>query len=143
MWFCGIFDYVIRWKILDMYAYEHVVYLYCLKSIGEQCVAGQHPSFGSFGDILFWFIRRHSDSGIGRTSDVHRGDFLGLKTSIRKLMFYSVQSGSVCNSPILWGNTIYTGISIIQLLVFCYVHFVSAYVTYWVLHSCLFLHCKW
>ena len=32
---------------------------------------------GSFGDVLFWFLRGHSDNGMGRTSDVHRGDFLG------------------------------------------------------------------
>ena len=65
-------------------------------------MAGQRPSSGSFGDIMLWFIRGHYvlvpsgtlcsgsfrdimfrflrghyDSGIGRTSDVHRGNFLG------------------------------------------------------------------
>ena len=74
---------------------------------------------------------------------MHKGDFLGLKTSMRWLIFYSVQSGSVCNSPILSGNTIYTGILIIWLVVFYLVHFVSTYVTYWVLYSCLCLHCTW
>ena len=66
--------------------------------------------------MLFWFIWRHSDNSMGRTSDLHRGDFLGLETSIRRLIFYFVQSGSVCNSPVFSDNTIYMGISIIQLL---------------------------
>ena len=45
-----------------MYVYEYLVYLYCLKSIGEQSVAGKHPSSvlvplgsfcsGFFGNIL-------------------------------------------------------------------------------------------
>ena len=80
---------------------------------------------------------------MGRTSDVHKWDFLGLETSIRRLIFYSVQSGSVCNSPILLGNTIYMGILVIWLSVFCYVHSASAYVTYWVLYSRLILHYRW
>ena len=70
---------------------------------------------GSFGDILFWFLRGHSDSGMEMTSDVHRGDFLGLKTSIRRLMFCYILSGSICNSSVLSGNTIYTRIPIIRL----------------------------
>ena len=75
-----------------------------------------------------------------RTSAVHRGDFLGLKTSMQWLMFCSVQSGSVCNSLILSGNTIYTGISLIWLSVSYYMHSASAYVTYWVSYSHLFLY---
>ena len=43
-----------------MYAYEYVVYLYYLKSIGEYGVAGQRPSSSSFENILFWFIQEHS-----------------------------------------------------------------------------------
>ena len=67
---------------------------------------------------------------MGKTSDVHIVDFLGLETSIRRLMFYSVQSGSVCNLPILSGNTIYTGIPIIRLSDLLYVHSAFAYVSY-------------
>ena len=86
--------------------------------------------FGSFEDVLFWFLQEYSDSNMGRTSVVHKGDFLGLKTSMWQLMFCYVQSGSVCNSLILSGNTIYTGIPIIWLSVFFYVHSASVYVTY-------------
>ena len=71
--------------------------------------------YGSFGDILFWFLRGHSSSGIGRTSTVHRWNFLSLETSMQQLIFCSVQSGSVCNLPILSGNIIYTGLPIIRL----------------------------
>ena len=100
-----------------MCAYDYVVYLYCLNSIGEQGVVGQRPNsvlvlsrifcYGFFEDVMFWFLQRYSDSGMGKTSTVHKGDFLGLKVFIQRLMFYFVQSGSVCNSPILLGNTIY------------------------------------
>ena len=85
---------------------------------------GPAPKFcyGSFEDILLRFIRGHSDSGMGRTSAVHKGDFLGLMTSMRWLIFCSVQSDSVCNSPILSSNTIYTGILIIWVLVSYYMH---------------------
>ena len=43
--------------------------------------------FGSFGDILFWFFQEHSDSGIERTSAIHRGDFLGSRQL--SVLFYS------------------------------------------------------
>ena len=66
--------------------------------------------FGSFKDILFWFLWEHSDNGIGRTSAVHRGDFLGLKTSMRRLRFCSVMSGSVCNSLIFGPRWVYMSI---------------------------------
>ena len=72
-----------------MYALEHAGYLYYWKSTGEQGVADQCPSSSSFGDVLFWFLQGYSGSSMGRTSDVHRGDFLGLETSIRRLMFCS------------------------------------------------------
>ena len=79
----------------------------------------------SFGNILLWFLRGHSDSGMGRNSDVHIRDFLGLETSIRRLMFYYVLSDLVCNSPILSSNTIYTRILIIRLFdLFLCVHYI-------------------
>ena len=93
--------------------------------------------------VLFWFFQGHSDSGMGKTSALHRGDFLGLKTSMRWLMFYSIQSSSVCNSPILSSNIIYIRILMVWLSILFYVHSTSTYVTYWVLCSCLCLHCKW
>ena len=64
---------------------------------------GLAPKFcsSSFRDTLFWFLWRHSvlilsgysDSGMGKTSTVHRGDFLGLETSMWRRMFCSVHSG--------------------------------------------------
>ena len=33
--------------------------------------------FGSFRDVLFWFLWGHSNSNIGRTSVVHKVDFSG------------------------------------------------------------------
>ena len=138
MWFYEISNYVILWNfwLCDS-----------MKDSGYVCIwtcsifmlpekywwigcSGQRPSSGSFGDILFWFLWGHFDSGMGRTFDVHKGDFLGLETSIWRLMFYSVQGGSVCNSPILSGNIIYMGIPVKGLSAFCYVHSASAYVTY-------------
>ena len=103
------------------------------------------PKFysGSFGDVLFWFIRGHSDRGMTRTSDVHKKDFLGLVTSIWQVMFCSVQSGSICSSLILSSNIICTWILVKWLSAFCYMHSASAYVTYWVLCLHLFLHCRW
>ena len=108
-------------------------------------MVGQRPKFysGSFKDVLFWFLRGHSDSDMGRTSDVHRWDFLGLKTSMRRLISRSVQSDSIYNSPILSGNIRYIGILIIWLFISYYMHYASSYVTYWVSYSHLFLHCRW
>ena len=62
-------------------------------------------------------FKGHFDSGMRRTFDVYRGAC-------------SVQSDSVCNSPILLGNIIYTRIPIIRLLIFYYVHSTSIYITY-------------
>ena len=108
-------------------------------------MAGQRLIFcySSFDDVLFWFLWEYSNSDMGRTSAIHRGDVLGLKTSMWWFMFYSVQSGSVCNSPILSDNIIYTRISTIWLLVSYYVHYVSTYVSYRVSYSNLYLHCRW
>ena len=96
--------------------------------------------YGSFGNILFWFFWEYCDNGMRRTSIVHRGDFSGLKTFMRRLMFCYVQSSSICNSPILSGNIIYTGILTIWLSVFYYVLSLSTYITYWVSYSHLYLH---
>ena len=73
---------------------------------------------GSFGDTLvpsgtIWFLRGHSDGGIGWTSAVHRGDSLGLKTSILLMIRYMFSEWLSMRFMVLSGNTIYTGIPII------------------------------
>ena len=74
---------------------------------------------------------------------LHRRDFLGLKTSMRQLIFCYAQSGLVCNLPVLSSNTIYTGILIIWLAIFYFMRSASVHVTYWVLYSRLCLHGIW
>ena len=108
--------------------HEHVVYLYCLTSIGEEGVVGQRPNmwygsfrdtlvpsgtlwsfrgqYGSFGNTLvlsgtIWFLREHSDGGMGWTSAVHRGSLRCIWDSRPPYCSWYViwsLSGSVCDS---------------------------------------------
>ena len=123
-----------------MYAHEHVVFYIASKVLVNRVwrarvqvlVPSRTFCSGYFGDVLFWFFRGHFDSGMGRISDVHRGDFSGARDPHTKsyVLFCSVLSDSVCNLLILSGNTIYTGIPIIRLSDLLYVHSIFAYVTY-------------
>ena len=100
--------------------------------------------FGSFVEILFWFLRGHSISDMGRTSVVHRGDFLGHETfndDLCSVLFCSewlnmqftnfVRQYNIHRIPFIW------------LAIFYYVHFTSAYITYRVLYSHLYLNYRW
>ena len=70
---------------------------------------------GPFGDNMvlsgtIWFLREHSDGGMGWTSAIHRGDFLGLETSILLMTCYMFFEWLSMRFMVLSGNTIYTGI---------------------------------
>lgn len=80
--------------VLFSMKYKHVVYFYCLKSIGKyECGGGSVPKLcrGSLKDIMVWFFQKHSNSDMRKIFTLHRGHFQELEdlyTKTHVMLYY-------------------------------------------------------
>ena len=163
LWICGICEYGICECGICAYVYIHICH-YALHETWTRGVfilpdeywwigcGGPAPKYlvpsetllGSFGDIIYSSFGNTLIAVWGGPLQYTEGFemYLGLETSILLMICYMLSEWLSMRFTVLSGNTIYTGIPIIWLSVLCHMHSAFAYVTYWVLYSQIFLHCR-